>query len=340
MSVKSLQMLGLCPDILVCRTDRSIPASVRAKLALFCNVPPSNVLQNIDLESIYEAPLALEDQGIASVVLTALDLPSPEPNLTAWRDMIARLKNPTKRLGIAIVGKYVSLHDSYISVVEALRHSGMALQAKIELKWVDSETVTPASVESILGEVEGILVPGGFGDRGIEGMLTAINYARTKKKPLLGLCLGMQLVVIEFARNVLGLENANSSEFDPETPHPVIDFLPDQSGVRPIGGTLRRGSYPCVLDKTSKAFEIYGAELIEERHRHRYEVNNNYRERLVAGGLKLAGLSPDQRIVEIVELPAETHPFYIATQAHPEFKSRPTRAHPLFKEFVRNALVW
>ena len=264
--------------------------------------------------------------------------PSPEPNAgKEWNDMITACKNPEKKVRVALVGKYVSLHDAYISVVESLKHAGVANDAEVEIKWVDSELVTPENVEETLGDVDGILVPGGFGDRGIEGMITAIQYAREKKVPYFGLCLGMQLTIVEFARHVLGYADAHSSEFNPNSFHQVIHIMPNQHDVTDLGGTLRLGSYPCVLSKDSKSYELYGTEYIHERHRHRYEVNNDYRKALTDNGMELVGLSPDGHIVEMIEIP--DHPWFIGTQAHPEFKSRPNKAHPLFKGFDAAALA-
>ncbi len=335
-SVKDLQGMGIWPDILVCRSEHPLDQGIKDKIALFCNVPSSHVLQNLDVEYIYEAPLAMEKEHLAQVACECLHLPCPEPDLADWEKMVHDLKNPTREVKIALVGKYVSLHDAYISVVEALKHGGIENHATVQIKWVDSETVTAENVGQLLGDCQGILVPGGFGSRGIEGKICAIRYARMQKKPFLGLCLGMQLTIVEYARNVLGYADAHSIEIDPDTTHPVIALMPDQNGVTDIGGTLRLGAYPCVLDKDSKAYALYGQELIHERHRHRYEVNNEYRQALIDHGLRLSGISPDGRIVEMCEL--TEHPFFIATQGHPELKSRPNRPHPLFKGFINAAL--
>ena len=335
-SVKELQGMGIQPDIIVCRTELPLEKGIKDKIALFCNVPKDHVLQNLDVEYLYEAPLAMEQEHLAQVACECLHLPCPEPDLTDWTEMVNKLRHPTTEVTVALVGKYIQLHDAYISVVEALKHGGIDNHAVVNIKWIDSETVTPENVNELLSDVSGILVPGGFGYRGIEGKITAIQYAREHNIPFLGLCLGMQLSIVEFARHVIGLEGAHSIELDPNTPYPVIALMPDQNGVEDIGGTLRLGSCPCVLDKTSKAYELYGEELIHERHRHRYEVNNDFRSTLVDHGMTLSGLSPDGRIVEIIELP--NHPFFIATQAHPELKSRPNRPHPLFKGFVAAAL--
>ena len=278
----------------------------------------------------------MEKEKLADVVCKALHLDCKEPDLSDWIQMVDLLHNPNHEVTVALVGKYIQLHDAYLSVVESLKHGGIYARTTVNIKWIDSETVTDDTVSELLGDVDGILVPGGFGFRGIEGKITAIKYAREHKIPFLGLCLGMQLSIVEYARNVIGYSDAHTVEFDPDTKHPVISLMPDQNGVVDIGGTLRLGSYPCILDKDSLAYRLYGTETIHERHRHRYEVNNDFREDLTKNGLKLSGISPDGRIVEMCELP--THPFFIATQAHPEFKSRPNRPHPLFRGFVEAAL--
>ncbi len=337
-SVKDLQGMGIQPDILICRSEYPLNDSIRDKISLFCNVPPSHVLQNEDMEYLYEVPLALERENLAGVVLDCLGLDSPEPDLKDWQEMVDYLHTPNKEVTVALVGKYVSLHDAYISVVEALKHGGIYNRATVNIKWVDSETVTPENVEEVFKDVSGILVPGGFGNRGIDGMIESIKYARTHGVPYLGLCLGLQLSIVEFARDVVGYHDAHSAELDPDTTHPVIHIMPDQLGVEDIGGTLRLGSYPCVLNKDSKAYELYGTEHINERHRHRYEVNNDYRDVLTENGMLLSGLSPDGRIVEMVEIP--DHPWFVATQAHPELKSRPNRPHPLFRGFIEAALAY
>ena len=335
-SVKDLQGMGIQPDIIVCRSEHPLDQSIKDKIALFCNVPQSHVLQNLDVEYLYEAPLAMEKEHLAQVACECLHLDCPEPDLADWKKMVEDLRHPTDEVQVALVGKYVSLHDAYISVVEALKHGGITNHATVHIKWIDSETVTPENVEELLGDCNGVLVPGGFGSRGIEGKILAIQYARTHGVPFLGLCLGMQLTIVEYARNVIGYTDAHSVELDPNTTHPVIALMPDQNGVEDIGGTLRLGAYPCVLDKDSRAYQLYGQENISERHRHRYEVNNDYRAVLTEHGLRLSGLSPDGRIVEMCEL--TEHPFFVATQGHPELKSRPNRPHPLFKGFVEAAL--
>ncbi|HBM46495.1 MAG TPA: CTP synthase, partial [Lachnoclostridium sp.] len=337
-SVKDLQAMGIWPDILVCRSEHPLDDGLRSKIALFCNVPKTHVLQNLDVEVLYEAPLAMEEEHLAEVACQCLNLPCPEPDLTEWRAMIDAWKHPEKEVTVALVGKYIQLHDAYISVVESLKHGGVANRASVNIKWIDSETVTAENVNELLGDVSGILVPGGFGSRGIEGKILAIKYAREHQVPFLGLCLGMQLSIVEFARDVIGYTDAHSAELDPSTVHPVIHLMPDQDGIEDIGGTLRLGSYPCVLNKESKAYALYGTETIHERHRHRYEVNNDYRNVLQEHGMMLSGISPDGRIVEMIELP--DHPWFVATQAHPELKSRPNRPHPLFRGFIEASLKY
>jgi CTP synthase len=336
MSVKELQRLGIQPDVVVCRTEHEIDDGLKDKISLFCNVPASNVIQNLTVDMLYEAPLALEKEHLAEIVCKSLNLDCPEPDLDEWRAMVKAAKNPTTEVNVAIVGKYIALHDAYISVVESLKHAGYPNSATVNIKWVDSETVTNDNAAKIFSDVSGILVPGGFGTRGIDGKIAAIKYARENNIPFLGLCLGMQLSIVEFVRDVVGYRDAHSIELDPSTTHPVISLMPDQEGITDIGGTLRLGSYPCVLDKESKAYELYGSELIHERHRHRYEVNNDFRKDLTENGMKLSGISPDGRIIEMIEIPS--HPFFVATQAHPELKSRPNRPHPLFLGFVEAAL--
>lgn len=335
-SVKNLQSMGIWPDILVCRSEHPLDDSLKSKIALFCNVPQNHVLQNLDVEILYEAPLAMENEHLAQVACECLKLDCPKPDLAEWRAMIDAWKHPQTAVTIALVGKYTQLHDAYISVVEALKHGGVANRAQVTIKWIDSETVTEQNTTELFNHVKGILVPGGFGDRGIEGKILAIQYAREHNIPFLGLCLGMQLSIVEFARNVIGYKDAHSVELNPAATHPVIHLMPDQNGVENLGGTLRLGSYPCILDTSSKAYTLYGTETIHERHRHRYEVNNDYRSILMEKGLCLSGLSPDGRIVEMIEI--LSHPWFIATQAHPELKSRPNRPHPLFRGFIEAAL--
>ena len=335
-SVKQLQGMGIQPDILVCRSEVELGTDVKEKIALFCNVPVDHVLQNLDVEYLYEAPLAMEKEHLAEVVCRSLNLPCGTPDLEGWKEMVWRLRHPERSVTIALVGKYVQLHDAYLSVAEALKHGGIENRCSVNIRWVDSEQVTEATAEALLGGADGILVPGGFGNRGIEGKIQAVRYARAKGIPYLGICLGMQLAVIEFARDVIGFADADSTELNPQTSHPVIALLPEQNGVTDLGGTLRLGSYPCVLEEGSLAEQLYGTREITERHRHRYEFNNEYRDILKSHGLRLSGLSPDGRIVEMVELPE--HPYFIATQGHPEFKSRPNHAHPLFVGLVQAAL--
>ena len=335
-SVKELLSVGIQPDILVCRTDAEISEDVRHKIALFCNVEPDCVIQNLTAQTLYEAPLLLEREGLADCVCRKLGLGNVQPDLTEWTAMVRRIKAAKRHVRIALVGKYIQLHDAYLSVSESLFHAAAANDAVCDIKWVDSEELTQENINDVLGDCEGILVPGGFGDRGIEGMILAARYAREKDVPYLGICLGMQIAVIEFARNVVGWADANSAEFTSSSLHPVIDLMPEQQGITAKGGTMRLGQYPCALDKESKAYELYGEETVYERHRHRYELNNDFREELCEKGLRLAGLSPDGRLVEVVENPANR--WFVAAQFHPEFKSRPNRAHPIFREFVKAAL--
>ena len=335
-SVKDLQGMGIQPDILVCRSEYPLGVGIKDKIALFCNVPANHVLQNLDVEYLYEAPLAMEKENLAGVVCECLHLDCPEPDLKDWTEMVDYLKNPNTEVTVALVGKYIQLHDAYISVVEALKHGGIFSRATVNIKWIDSETVTADNVDELLGDVSGILVPGGFGNRGTEGMILAAQYARVHKIPYLGICLGMQMAIVEFARHVLGYEDANSIELAPETTHPVIALMPDQEDVEDLGGTLRLGSYPCVLAEGSKSYELFGKKEIQERHRHRYEVNNAFRKELSEKGMSIVGTSPDAHIVEMIEIAG--HPFFVGTQGHPEFKSRPNHAHPLFRGFVQAAV--
>ncbi len=336
MAVKTMQSMGLQPDIVVCRSELEIPKNVIDKISLFCNVAPNHVLPNYDCESVYELPLMLEKEKFAQAVCETLHIPSPEPDLSVWENLVNKVKNSKDKVRIALVGKYVVLHDAYISVNEALKAAGWFYNKKVEINFIDSETITKENAKEIFKDMNGIIVPGGFGSRGIQGMLNAIQYARENKVPFLGICLGMQTAMIEFARDVLGYSDADSTEFNPSSLHPVIALMPEQNGVVNLGGTMRLGSYPCLLDPTSKAFTLYGQKDITERHRHRYEVNNDYREVFRSNGLVPVGFSPDNHIVEMVEL--KDHPFFVATQAHPEFKSRPDRPHPLFKGFIGAAI--
>ena len=336
MAVKTMQSMGLQPDIVVCRSELEIPKNVIDKISLFCNVAPNHVLPNYDCESVYELPLMLEKEKFAQAVCETLHIPSPEPDLSVWENLVTKVKNSKDKVRIALVGKYVVLHDAYISVNEALKAAGWFYNKKVEINFIDSETITKENAKEIFKDMNGIIVPGGFGSRGIQGMLNAIQYARENKVPFLGICLGMQTAMIEFARDVLGYSDADSTEFNPSSLHPVIALMPEQNGVVNLGGTMRLGSYPCLLDPSSKAFTLYGKKDIAERHRHRYEVNNDYREVFRSNGLAPVGFSPDNHIVEMVEL--KDHPFFVATQAHPEFKSRPDRPHPLFKGFIGAAI--
>jgi len=336
-TVKDLQALGIQPDIIVCRSELPLNDEIKDKISLFCNVPKRNVIQNLDVDILYEAVLAMEKEKLAHVVCKRLQIECPDPNLTDWIDMINAWKNPDQTVKIGLVGKYVQLHDAYLSVAEALKHAAVANRANLEIKWIDSELISSFNVNELLSDVQGIVVPGGFGIRGVEGKITAINYARVNNLPFLGLCLGMQLAIVEFTRNVIGLADAHSAELMPNTAHPVIHIMPDQHHITDLGGTLRLGSYKCTLSKDSKAYKLYGTSEIAERHRHRYEVNNDYRDELIENGMQLVGLSPDGRIVEMIEL--KDHPWFVATQAHPEFKSRPNKCHPLFNGFIEAALL-
>jgi CTP synthase len=334
-SVKELLSLGIQPNVIVCRSELEIPKDMIEKIALFCNVRPNDVIQNLTAPSLYAVPLMLEKEGLADVVCHHLGLENRTPDLKDWEEMVNRQKNASKNVTIGLVGKYVALPDAYLSVAEALRHAGIANDANVEIKWINSEEINPSTVETILKGCDGIIVPGGFGDRGIEGMIEAIRYAREKQVPMFGICLGMQMAVIEFARHVAGLKGANSSEFG-ETPYPVIDIMDEQKDITEKGGTMRLGLYPCKLAPDSKSHAIYGENLIYQRHRHRYEFNNAFRSQLEGCGLKLAGLSPDDKLVEIIELPE--HPWFVGVQFHPEFKSRPNRAERLFADFIRASL--
>lgn len=339
-SVRELQRMGIRADIIVCRCNQPIGQDMKDKIGLFCNLPSSHVLENRNASSIYEVPLMMEEEGLADAVMDCLKLKENskedrEAGIKAWSDMVDKIKNPKGQVTIGLVGKYVKLHDSYLSVVEALNHSGIANNVSVKIKWVDSEQIESQGAEAMLSDVDGIIVPGGFGNRGVEGMVQAVAYAREKKKPFLGICLGMQMALIDYARNVANLAEANSTEFDKDCRNPVIDLMPEQKGVKNLGGTMRIGAYPCLLKKDSLAYDLYAKEEISERHRHRYEVNNDYRDVLENSGLVISGQSPDGHIVEMIELDREEHPYFIATQAHPEFKSRPNHAHPLFEGLIK-----
>ena len=335
-SVKELQSLGIAPNIIVTRVDQPLDEDIRDKIALFCNVKKECVIENLTLPVLYQCPMMLEESHMSDIVLKELGIDAPAADMTEWNQMLQRIANRDKTATIALVGKYVKLHDAYLSVVESLNHAGYENAAKVEIKWVDSEDVTEETAPEIFGDVQGILVPGGFGHRGVEGKIIAARYARTHNVPYLGICLGMQVAVIEFGRHVLGLTGAHSAEFDPATPYPVIDLMPDQKGNLPKGGTMRLGAYPCKISEDSIMSRAYGQKEVNERHRHRYEFNNAFRDSYRQGGMRFTGTSPDGHLVEAVEIPE--HKFYIGVQYHPEFKSRPNRAHPLFREFVKAAL--
>ena len=335
-SAKELLSLGIQPDVIICRSDAPVPRDILEKISLFCNIPVENAIPNLTAPVLYEVPLMLEREGLADVVVLRLGLICHMPDLTEWATMVHRAKHPQGSVEIALVGKYVALHDAYLSVAEALTHGGIENDVKVNIRWVDSETVTDGNAAELLDGADGVLVPGGFGSRGIEGKIAAVRWARESRVPFLGICLGMQMAVVEYARHVCGWADAHSSELDPATTHPVIDLMPDQRGVTAKGGTMRLGAYPCkVVSRGSRTYQAYGAEEISERHRHRYEFNNEYRDALTQAGLELAGLSPDGRLVEIVELPG--HPWFVGVQFHPELKSRPNKAHPLFRAFIAAA---
>ena len=335
-SVKELLSVGIQPDVLVCRTDSPLPEDMRRKIALFCNVSEDCVIQNLTASTLYEVPLLLEKEGLCRVVCRKLGLNAGEPDMRHWHELVEQIHRATRPVTIALVGKYTELHDAYLSVAESLFHAGTACGAQVDIRWVDSQHLTAENIADALAGCKGILVPGGFGDRGIEGMILAAQYARENRIPYLGICLGMQIAVIEFARHVAGWSDAHSAEFDSATAHPVIDLMPDQVGVTAKGGTMRLGKYPCLLTAGTRAQAAYGQSEIWERHRHRYECSNVFRPALEEAGLRIAGTSPDGRLVEMVELPE--HPWYVGCQFHPEFKSRPDRPHPLFRGFV--AAAW
>lgn len=333
-SVKELRSIGIQPDIIVCRSEHPLTNDMKDKIALFCNLKPDCVVQNLDAQSLYEIPLMLQNEGLDTLAIDKLNLPKGESNLSDWITIVNKEKSLEKIVNIALVGKYVELRDAYISVAESLKHAGIENSVKVEIHWISSEDLENSqNPEKILENMDGILVPGGFGDRGIEGKIFSAKYARENNLPYFGICLGMQIAVIEFARNVLGLEGAHSTELKPDTPYPVIDLMPEQADVEDMGGTMRLGTYPCKIKEDTKAFASYNDELVYERHRHRYEFNNQFRKEIENAGMILSGLSPDERLVEIVEIP--NHKWFVAAQFHPEFKSRPTKAHPLFREFIK-----
>lgn len=340
-SVKELRSIGISPDIIVCRSEKEISKDMCEKMAMFCDVDPDAVIQNLTAKSIYEVPMLMEEQGLDTIVLKKLDVEDRPKDMSGWHDMVARiLKKYDKKVTIAVVGKYVELQDAYISITESLRHAAVFNEAELEIKWVNAETIEDADVkmDEVMADVDGILVPGGFGDRGIEGKIKAIQYARENKIPFFGICLGMQCAVIEYARHKCGMENANSSEFDAQTKYPVIDLMAEQVDVEDMGGTMRLGLYPCKVYSGTLTQKAYGEELIYERHRHRYEFNNAFREEIIKNGLVIGGTLPNGRLVEIVELPQDVHPWFLGAQFHPEFKSRPTNPHPLFRDFIAAAL--
>jgi CTP synthase len=335
-SVKELRAIGIQPDAIVARCARPLPESVKRKIALFCDVEPGNVIDDPDLTSIYEAPLVLMDQGFDRRIAERLGIGSGQADVARWMELVSRLRQPSRAVRIAIVGKYVELRDSYISIAEALVHAGVAVDARVNVDWIPAEAVATDGPARHLEGVDGLLVPGGFGDRGIEGKVEAVRYVRENKTPFLGLCLGLQCAAIEFARDCLGLAGANSSEFAPDTPHPVIDLLEEQAHIKEKGGTMRLGSYPTILKRGSRSRACYGVDRIEERHRHRYEFNPSYRERFEKAGMRIVGTSPDDRLVEIIEL--EDHPWFVGVQFHPEFNSRFLSPHPLFRGFLQACL--
>ena len=340
-SVKELRSIGISPDIIVCRSEKPISKEMREKMAMFCDVDPDAVIQNLTARSIYEVPMLMEEQGLDTIVLRKLEMEDKPKDMQGWHDMVARiLKKYDKKVTIAVVGKYVALQDAYISITESLRHAAVANEAELDIHWVNAEEIEADDTDmaKVMAGVDGILVPGGFGNRGIEGKIKAIQYAREHKIPFFGICLGMQCAVIEFARHVCGMADANSSEFNPNSAHPVIDLMPEQLDVEDLGGTMRLGLYPCKVYPDTLTSKAYNAELIYERHRHRYEFNNAFREEIVGKGLVLGGTLPNGRLVEIVELPESEHPWFLGAQFHPEFKSRPTNPHPLFREFVGAAV--
>ena len=335
-SVKELRSLGIQPNVIVVRTEKPVPQDMKEKIALFCDIDKNAVIEARDAETLYQVPLDLQAQDLDDIVCNYLGLQCGDADMVEWQALVNKVQNLSKKTKIALVGKYVALPDAYLSVAEALRHAGYAFDSDIEIKWVNSEEVTPENVKDLIGDADGILIPGGFGDRGVEGKIAALQFARENKVPMLGICLGMQLASIEFARNVLGLEGANSAELNPETNYPIIDLLPEQKDVEDMGGTLRLGLYPCKLVEGSVAHQAYGEQVVYERHRHRYEFNNEYRQQMEEKGFVFSGTSPDGRLVEIIEI--QDHPFYVASQFHPEFVSRPTRPQPLFREFINASL--
>jgi CTP synthase len=335
-SVKELRSIGIQPDIIVCRSEKELSEELKNKIGLFCNLDGKSVIQNLDADCLYELPLMLHREGLDTLVCEKLGLHCSQIDNSRWEQMVNKMKNPAASVNIALVGKYVKFHDAYLSVAEALKHGGLDNDARVNISWVDAENVTEGNAAKLLKSADGILVPGGFGDRGIEGKIEVIRYARENNIPFLGICLGMQCAVIEYSRNVLGFKDAHSSEINPGTTHPVIDLMPDQKGIDEMGGTMRLGAYPCRVERGTFSWEAYGEEIIYERHRHRYEFNNEYRSELTKAGMVLSGTSPDGKLVEIIEL--KNHPWFVGVQFHPEFKSRPNRPHPLFRDFIKASI--
>ncbi|MCK8059330.1 MULTISPECIES: CTP synthase [unclassified Fusibacter] len=334
-SVKELREIGIQPDLIVCRTEHDIVREVREKIGLFCNLDADNVIQNLDARSIYEVPLVLEKEGLAEKVCHHLNLTCGEPDLSEWEALVEKELNLTEKVKIALVGKYVELKDAYLSVAESLKHAGLANNVEVEIDWIHAEEINDENAQEMLEGAHGVLVPGGFGDRGVEGKIAAMKYSREHKIPTFGICLGMQVMAIEFARNVLGLTDAHSAELDKTTTNPIVDIMHDQKDLEELGGTMRLGLYPCKVQNGTKAHDAYSHELVYERHRHRYEFNNHYRDMFIENGMVFSGISPDERLIEIIEL--VDHPWYVAGQFHPEFKSRPLKAHPLFRDFIKAA---
>ncbi len=334
-SVKELRGLGIQPDVLICRTERPLTEDLKDKIALFCDLAPKEVIENADADSIYEIPVMLEQEGLAKLVIDHLNIQCEELDLSHWQNLLEKMDNINGEVNIGLVGKYIELRDAYISVAESLTHGGIENGVDVKIHWIQAEDVNDENAKETFKGIDGILVPGGFGDRGLSGKLAAIKYAREENIPFFGISLGMQLAVIEYARNVLGLEGASGTEWDPETPYPIIDLMPEQKDLEAMNGKMRLGLYPCKISDDTLVKSIYEEEIIYERHRHKYEVNNEYRDKLVEKGLIISGVSPDERLVEIIEL--KDHPWFVAVNFHPEFKSRPTKAHPLFREFVKVA---
>lgn len=334
-SVKELRSLGIQPNIIVVRSEYEVSQDMKDKIALFCDIKASEVIEARDAETLYEVPLNLQQQHMDQIVLDHLGVEAPQADMTEWTALVDRVKNLSKKVRIGLIGKYVELQDAYLSVVEAMKHAGFAFDTDVEVKWINAEHINEDNVAEWLSDVDGVIIPGGFGDRGVEGKIAATAYARVNNLPYFGICLGMQLATVEFARNILQLKDAHSSELNPQTPYAIIDLLPEQKDVEDLGGTLRLGLQPCKLVHGTKAFEAYGQELVYERHRHRYEFNNEYREQFEEAGFIFSGTSPDGRLIEVIEIP--DHPFFVASQFHPEFKSRPQRPHPLFRQFIKAA---